>query len=172
MAKTDIVKDETIRWIDVIMNRVKRACDSGLFLLMVGLIALLGINIVLRYWFDSPISWSNTISRYIYIVIVLVGSAIAYIDDGHARIDILYDRVGPKTKKVFDFFHCILIMALCVVLMVVGSQHAMSMWSVHPPIISWFPIGSVYLAIPLFAFLIFLYLLKKLISLFSTRSAS
>ncbi|MGX9419208.1 TRAP transporter small permease [Vibrio sp. WJH972] len=172
MAKTDTGKYDIGRWVDVIMNRVKSASGSVLFLLMVGLIALLGTNIVLRYWFDSPISWSNTISRYIYIVIVLVGSAIAYIDDGHARVDILYDRVSPKARKVFDFIHCLIMIALCLIFMVIGTEHAISMWSVHPPIISWFPIGSVYLSIPLFAFLIFLYLLRKLISLFSPRSIS
>ena len=172
MAKTETVKSKSIDWIDSIMNGVKSVSGSFLFLLMIGLIGLLGTNIVLRYWFDSPISWSNTISRYIYIVIVLVGSAIAYIDDGHARVDVIYDRVGPKTRKLFDLVHCVIIMGLCIVFMIIGTKHAISMWSVHPPIISWFPVGSVYLSIPLFAFLVFLYLLKKLISLFNTRSIS
>jgi TRAP-type C4-dicarboxylate transport system permease small subunit len=158
--------------VELVMNKLKKTCATGLFFLMGGLILLLGANILLRYCFDSPIAWSNTISRYIYIIIVLVGSAIAYIEEGHARVDVLYNRVGSTVKKLFDFSHYIIIMGLCIIFMVVGTQHAISMWSVHPPIISWLPIGSIYLSIPLFAFLTFLYLLKSMISLFSTRSTS
>jgi len=157
-------------WVAIAMNKVSSTCGITLLILMCGLILLLGINIFLRYIFDSPIAWSNTISRYIYIIIALVGSAIAYTQQGHARIDILYDRVGPNTKKLFDFCHYLIMMVLCIIFMVVGTQHALSMWPVHPPIIPWLPIGSIYLSIPIFSFLIFLYLLKKMISLFSARS--
>lgn len=158
-------------WVEGVMNKVSSTCGITLMVLMCAMILLLGVNIFLRYCFDSPIAWSNTISRYIYIIIALLGSAIAYTQQGHARIDILYNRVGPNTKKVFDFFHCVIMIALCIIFMVVGSQHAIIMWPVHPPIIPWLPIGSIYLSIPIFSFLIFLYLLKKMISLFSTRSA-
>ena len=157
-------------WVASAMNNVSKTCGITLLILMCGLILLLGVNIFLRYVFDSPIAWSNTISRYIYIIIALVGSAIAYTQQGHARIDVLYDRVGPKTKKAFDFTHYVIMMILCVIFIFAGSQHAMTMWPVHPPIIPWLPIGSIYLAIPIFSFLIFLYLLKKMISLFSARS--
>jgi TRAP-type C4-dicarboxylate transport system permease small subunit len=157
-------------WVSTVMNKLSSACGVTLLVLMCGMILLLGINIFLRYVFDSPIAWSNTISRYIYIIIALVGSAIAYTQQGHARIDVLYDRVGPKTKKVFDFCHYVIMMIMCAIFMVVGTQHAIKMWPVHPPIIPWLPIGSIYLAIPIFSFLIFLYLLKKMISLFSARS--
>ena len=158
--------------VEGVMNKISSICGVTLLVLMCALILLLGVNIFLRYSFDSPIAWSNTISRYIYIIIALVGSAIAYTQQSHARIDILYDRVGPKTKKVFDFFHCIIMMALCIIFMVVGSQHVVTMWPVHPPIIPWLPIGSIYLSVPIFAFLIFLYLLTKMISIFSKRSVA
>lgn len=168
----DIEKEMLSGKIENAMNKISRLCSVTLLVLMCGLILLLGLNIFLRYSFDSPIAWSNTISRYIYIIIALIGSAIAYTQNGHARIDILYDRVGPTTKKVFDFLHYIVMMTLCVIFIVVGSQHVATMWPVHPPIISWLPIGSIYLAIPIFSFLIFLYLLAKMIAIFSKRKAS
>jgi len=155
-----------------VMNKVSSVCGITLLVLMCGLILLLGVNIFLRYSFDSPIAWSNTLSRYIYIIIALVGSAIAYTQNSHARIDVLYQRVGPTTKKIFDALHYVIMMVLCVIFMVVGGQHTATMWPVHPPIIPWLPIGSIYLAIPIFSFLIFLYLLTKLMLLFSKRSAS
>jgi len=158
--------------VESVMNKISNICGITLLVLMCGLILLLGANIFLRYSFDSPIAWSNTLSRYIYIIIALIGSAIAYTQNSHARIDVLYQRVGPTTKKVFDVLHYVVMMVLCVIFMVVGGQHTATMWPVHPPIIPWLPIGSIYLAIPIFSFLIFLYLLTKLILIFSKRSAS
>ncbi len=151
--------------VNTLMNQLKTASSFMLFVMMAGLILLLGTNILLRYCFDSPIAWSNTISRYAYIFIVLVGSGVAYIEEGHARIDLLYDRVGPGLKRIFDLLHCLIMMAVCLGFIIMGFKHALSMWSVHAPIIPWFPVGAVYLSIPLFAVLIFLYLLKKLLSL-------
>ncbi|WED22568.1 TRAP transporter small permease [Vibrio sp. JC009] len=159
-------KFAVITSIDKAMNRLQTVCGNTIFLLLGGLIVLLGANILLRYSFNAPIAWSNTVSRYAYIYIVLIGSAIAYLKDGHARVDFFYDKASPRVKKLFDFIHCLIMMSVCVIFIVMGSQHAISMWAVHAPIIPWLPVGLVYLSIPLFALLVFLYLLKKLISLF------
>jgi len=158
--------------IELITNKMNNLCGRILLVSMCFLIILLGVNIFLRYLFDSPIAWSNTISRYIYIIIALVGSAIAYTQQGHARIDILYNRVGPTTRKVFDLIHCVIMMALCIIFFVVGGEHVATMWPVNPPIIPWLPVGSIYLAIPVFSLLIFFYLLSKIISIFNKRSVS
>lgn len=147
------------------MNRLKDASSLLIFLLMVGLILLLGANIILRYFFNTPIAWANTISRYAYIFIVLVGSGIAYIEEGHARIDLFYYRVGSKIRVASDLCHYIIMIVVCMALIVMGLKHSMAMWSVHAPIIPWFPVGVVYLSIPLCAVLILFYLIKKMLEL-------
>ncbi len=147
------------------MDKLKIASNYFLFVLMVGLILVLGVNIVLRYFFDNPIVWSNTAARYAYIFIVLVGSGVSYIEGGHAQIDFIYDRAHKRLKFIFDLFHCIIMIGICLILIVIGLKHSISMWPVHPPIIPWFSVGIVYLSIPLCAFLILLFLIKKILEL-------
>ncbi len=147
------------------MNKLKAASDLFVFILMVGLIFVLGVNIVLRYFFDSPIAWSNTASRYAYIFIVLVGSGISYIEGSHAQIDLIYDRVSAKMKFIFNLCHYIIMTGVCVLFIVKGVTHSISMWGVHAPIIPWFSVGIVYLSIPLCALLILLFLIKKMLEL-------
>ncbi|MDA3791572.1 MAG: TRAP transporter small permease subunit [Desulfobacula sp.] len=147
------------------MDKLKSASNFFLFVLMVGLILILGVNIVLRYLFDNPIAWSNTASRYAYIFIVLVGSGVSYIEGGHAQIDFIYDRAHTRLKFIFDLFHCIIMIGVSLVLIVMGLKHSISMWPVHTPIIPWFSVGIVYLSIPLCALLILLCLIKKALEL-------
>jgi len=147
------------------MDKLKIACNLFVFILMIGLISVLGVNIVLRYFFDSPIAWSNTASRYAYIFIVLVGSGIAYIEGSHAQIDLVYDKVPAKVKFFFNLSHYIIMTGVCLLLIVKGVAHSISMWGVHAPIIPWFSVGIVYLSIPLCALLILFLLIKKILEL-------
>jgi len=148
-----------------VMEKLKNASALFLFVLMVGLILVLGANIVSRYFFHNPIAWSNTASRYAYIFIVLVGSGIAYIEGGHAQIDFIYEKAHARLKFVFDLFHCIIMTGVCLVFIILGLKHSISMWPVHTPIIPWFSVGIVYLSIPLCALLILFFLIKKILEL-------
>jgi len=147
------------------IDKLKIASNFFLFVLMVGLIFILGVNIVLRYFFDNPIAWSNTASRYSYIFIVLVGSGVSYIEGGHAQIEFVYDRAPKRLKFIFDLFHCVIMISVSLILIVMGLKHSILMWAVHPPIIPWFSVGIVYLSIPFCALLILLFLIKKILEL-------
>lgn len=158
-------KEMLIAIVGTSMDKLKNAGNLLLFVLMVGLILVLGTNIVLRYFFDSPLAWSNTVSRYAYIFIVLVGSGIAYIEGGHAQIDLIYNRVHDRVKFIFNLSHYIIMIGVCLILIVMGLKHSILMWPVHAPIIPWFSVGIVYLSIPFCALLILLFLIKKILEL-------
>lgn len=159
------IRQTASRVVGSIMDKIKKASSNFLFVLMAGLICVLGANIVLRYFFHNPIAWSNTASRYAYIFIVLVGSGIAYIEGRHAQIDIIYEKAHPWVKLVFDIAHCTIMIGLCFVLIFEGMKHSLSMMPVHAPIIPWFSVGIVYLSIPLCGLLILLFLIKKALEL-------
>jgi len=158
-------KEMAIAIVGSSMDKLKIASELFLFVLMVGLILVLGVNIVLRYFFNNPIAWSNTVSRYAYIFIVLVGSGVSYIEGGHAQIEFIYDRASNRLKSIFDLGHCTIMIGVTLILIVMGLRHSISMWSVHTPIIPWFSVGIVYLSIPLCALLILLFLIKKILEL-------
>ena len=158
-------KEKLLSIINRSMNRLKIASDLLVFILMIGLTFVLGVNIVLRYFFNNPIAWSNTASRYAYIFIVLVGSGISYIEESHAQIDLIYERASRNLRFIFDLSHYIIMSGVCLLFIVKGMMHAISMWGVHTPIIPWFSVGIVYLSIPLCALLILLFLLKKMVEL-------
>jgi TRAP-type transport system small permease protein len=150
---------------DLVLEKIKTISNTFLTILLIGLTLLLGASISMRYFLGQPISWSNAVARYIYIYIVLVGTAISYMLDGHATIESFYGMVSKRFKVVFDLAHYLIVMGLSLILVVKGIKYAISMWGVHSPVLSFVSIGVVYLAVPISFAIIFLYLLRKTIGL-------
>lgn len=147
------------------VKAIQRITSVYISVLLVGMGLLLGMNIILRYFFQHPIPWANILGRYAYIHIVLFGTAISYIEGGHAQIDVVYQRVSGRTRLIFDVIHYLVMLFLCLVLTVVGFRHVVSAWHVHPPIMAAIPMGAVYLAVPLFAVVTILYLFQLIAGL-------
>ncbi len=150
---------------DLILEKIKTLSNLLLIILLIGLTLLLGASIAMRFFLGQPISWANAIARYVYIYIVLIGSAVSYLLEGHAAIESFYNLMPRHIKMAFDLAHYLIVMGLSVILVAKGSKHVMSMWRVNSPVLSHFSMGIVYLSVPICFFIIFLYMLRKTIGL-------
>jgi len=150
---------------DLILEKIKSISNTFMTILLICLTLLLGASIAMRYFLGQPISWSNAVARYVYIYIVLIGSAISYMLDGHATIESFYSIMPRGVRMVFDMAHYLIVMGLSAMLIVKGVKYTISMWGVHSPVLSFFSMGIVYLAVPICFVIIFLYLLRKTIGL-------
>lgn len=151
--------------LDALLNKIISGINGALFLILLAMGLVLGTNIILRYLFESPISWSNVITRYAYIYIVLLGTAISYIEGGHAQIDFVYNSVSKRKKAFFDLLHYLTMMFLCIILIVFGMKHVMTMWPVHSPVVNALSMGVVYLSVPISAAVMAIFLIKKILEL-------
>jgi len=150
---------------DLLLEKVKTISNVLLIILLIGLTLLLGASIVMRYFLGQPISWANAVGRYVYIYIVLIGSAVSYLLEGHATIESFYNLMPRRIKMIFDLAHYLIVMGLSVLLIVKGTKYAMGMWGVHSPVLSFFSMGIVYLSVPISFLIIFLYMLRKTMGL-------
>ena len=151
--------------LDSLVGYLKKASNVSLFIIMVGMGLVLGANIAMRYLLNQPLNWSNTISRYAYIYIVLLGTAVSYIDGQHASIDFIYNAAPKRLKIWFNLCHYLVMMFLSAVLIIVGIKHSISMWHVSAPILPWLPVGIVYLSVPLCAVVMLVFLIQKMFEL-------
>lgn len=151
--------------LEAFLNKLTGSVNVVLGLLLLAMGLILGANIVLRYVFESPISWSNVITRYAYIYIVLLGTAISYIEGSHAQIDFVYEKVSHRMKAVFDLCHYLIMLFLCTILIIYGIKHVITMWPVHSPVVKIVSMGAVYLSIPISAVIMLVFLIKKILNL-------
>lgn len=70
---------------------------SWLFLVAVALSVL---EVVMRYVFDRPSSWSNPTVTTLCAIGFALGGAYTMAEGGHVRITLLADRAGPAGRRV------------------------------------------------------------------------
>ncbi|SES28051.1 TRAP-type C4-dicarboxylate transport system, small permease component [Salipaludibacillus aurantiacus] len=61
---------------------------------------LVFLNVVLRYLFSSGITWSSEVARYLLIWLIFLGAVLAFKENAHLNVDVLFKKFNQKTKKV------------------------------------------------------------------------
>ncbi len=67
---------------------------------MVVMTALTFANVIARYVFSASFSFSEEITTYLFVLLSLMGTAIAAKRRAHLGLTILTDAVSPQVKKV------------------------------------------------------------------------
>ena len=71
--------------------------------------AIVFIQVVLRYIFNSGLSWGEEIARFLFMWIIWITMSFGFRDHSHIRMSILSDKLTPKGKLVLQ-----ILMDLCV----------------------------------------------------------
>jgi len=96
-----------------IANRIARAIDAALALLLVAMVAMVFGNVVLRYGFNSGIVLSEELSRFAFIYLTFLGAVVASHEGAHLGVDTLVSALPRKGKIVCAFASEILILGCC-----------------------------------------------------------
>lgn len=93
------------------MNRLLRIlaageniAAAGATLLFVGMTVSICAEVLLRYGFNSPISWVVEISEYSLLWITFLGGSWVLRNGGHVRVDILLQYLSPAALRVCGIF--------------------------------------------------------------------
>ena len=69
--------------------------------IMTGLMVLfVFLNVVLRIFFNSGLTWSEELSRYLFVFVTYIGAISAMRVNGHMIVDMLISKVNPKVQMV------------------------------------------------------------------------
>ena len=84
-------------------------CTSWLTLVLV---ALMSVNVVLRYFFSIGSVWAQELEWHLLVPLVLFGSAYALCHGEHVRVDIVYGGLSQKTRNRVDLLSALLAVAV------------------------------------------------------------
>lgn len=65
---------------------------------------LLVFEIIMRYVFNRPTIWVHDISQFLFGIGYMLGAGYTLLVDGHANMDMLYNRFGKKGQALLDTF--------------------------------------------------------------------
>lgn len=103
------------------MRKAGKALSSLLNFSIAGTLALMSLlvflNVILRYVFNSGITWSEELSRFLFVWMVFLGAIAALKDNMHLAVTILLDRLPAKAKKFcLVLSHLLILFVLCLLL--------------------------------------------------------
>lgn len=136
------------------MNRLLdgycRALDTVIALFLVVMVVLVFGNVVLRYAFNSGITVSEEISRWLFVWITFLGSIVALHRHAHLGTDVLVGRLPPAGKKACLVVGHLMMLWITWLLLKGSWQQAVINLSVTAPA-SGAPVAIVYAAGVVFA---------------------
>src|SRR3982751_4080625 len=69
-------------------------------------------NVVLRYGFNSGITTSEELSRWLLVWLAFLGAIVAVREHSHLGVDTLVRKLGPAGKRIcFIINHCLMLYA-------------------------------------------------------------
>jgi len=150
-----------LKLIDNINDWVGRILSLGVLFIF----ALVLIEVIRRYLFNSPTVWGNELTQMLFAVYVILCGGYILRWGGHVNVDILYDRFSARGRAITDIITFTLFLIFCGTLLIYGGslaweslsrlEHSQSAW--NPPL---YPVK---LMIPTGAFLLLLQGTAKLI---------
>jgi TRAP-type mannitol/chloroaromatic compound transport system permease small subunit len=86
---------------------------------------------IMRYFFSSGSIALQEMEWHLFAMVFLFGIAYALKEDGHVRVDILYDRFSPRWKAVVNIGGTLLLLLPLSILVIKGS-----VWYVNEAFVS------------------------------------
>jgi TRAP-type transport system small permease protein len=98
---------------------MKRIVDLYFRLLKVSIVACLALmvilvfgNVVLRYGFNTGITVSEELSRWLFVYMTFLGAIVMMREHGHLGVDTVVSRLPPKAQKAaFVLSHILMLFA-------------------------------------------------------------
>ncbi|KIX12758.1 TRAP transporter small permease subunit [Dethiosulfatarculus sandiegensis] len=83
--------------------------------LNVVLIAVIIVQVVLRYAFEMGMVSLEEMQWHLYAVLIMLGLSYDVVHDGHIRLDLLHRKFSKRTKERVEFFGLLFLVAPMVV---------------------------------------------------------
>ena len=96
-----------------LLNGCCRLLEAVIALCLAVMVVLVFGNVLLRYGFNSGITLSEELSRWLFVWMTFMGAVVALKEHGHLGTDMLVGRLGPVGKKVCLGLSQVLMLFVC-----------------------------------------------------------
>lgn len=147
-----------------IETNLTRAVYSFCVVLAAVMVIVIFAQVVFRYVFQSSLSWSEELGRYLFIWITFLGAALGVRAKAHVALDSLVQVMPPAVQKPVRWIGYLAMLALALVMVVTGRS-LIELGMRQRTAAMQLPMGYVYVVLPVSGALIIFYLLFDLFGL-------
>ncbi|WP_394792174.1 TRAP transporter small permease [Rhodoferax sp.] len=88
---------------------LQRAADAFGVLLFAALFLVFVVQVVARFVFDQPLTWTDEAAVILYLWAILWGAALVCKDQENVAFDLLYQKASPQVQRAMSLAACALI---------------------------------------------------------------
>jgi TRAP-type mannitol/chloroaromatic compound transport system permease small subunit len=115
------------RWIDALNRQVGNFVAWTTALVVV----VVFVDVVMRYAFDTSFVFTQELEWHLFAFIFLMGAGYTLLKDGHVRVDIFYQRLGPKARAWINFVGVLLFLIPgCIMIISTSLKFTLTAYSV------------------------------------------
>lgn len=129
------------------------------------MVVVIAYEVIARYFFDRPTTWSMELSTYLLAVYCMLGGGFTLLRGGHVSVDIIYGRFHYRTKAILSCLTSVLFFIFVIVILWYGWDMAHKAYKYNETsgtIMDW-PLLPTIIMVPIGAFLLLLQGIVKLI---------
>ena len=148
------------------MDSIKRILDKMIEWICVILLSLMTIlvtyQVIVRYFFNSPNAYTEIISKYMFVWLIMYGSAYVFGLREHMNIAFVREKLPAKIRIIIEIVSEIIIVLFAAGVLVYGGFKQMADQMVQLDATLQIPIGVIYSAVPISScFIIFYFLFNE-----------
>jgi TRAP-type mannitol/chloroaromatic compound transport system permease small subunit len=96
-----------------------------------GLVLVVFVDVVMRYLFNMSFVFTQELEWHLFGFIFLLGAGYTLLHDGHVRVDIIYQRLGPKGQAWINLIGTIFFaLPGCIMVVITSWKFTYNAWTV------------------------------------------
>ncbi|MEL6205520.1 MAG: TRAP transporter small permease subunit [Pseudomonadota bacterium] len=114
-----------------LIDAITKAAGRLAAALLLLLIALVFFNVFGRYIVGASPVWMQELEWHVMAPIALLGITVLMLERGHVRVDMVYDKLGPRAQHALDLFSMICGAIIAVLFIKYSQGFVDSAWSIR-----------------------------------------
>jgi len=143
------------------MDKARKALDwvsEKLSILIIAvMVVLVTWQVVTRYIFSSPVPWSEQLSKYLFVWLVLINGAYMFGKHGHMKVAFFQELLPQKIQRWLNIFIELVVIMFALAVLLYGGVMALRLGIAQTDAALGISMGYVYAALPLSGIITTLY---------------
>ncbi|MGZ2259654.1 TRAP transporter small permease subunit [Roseobacter sp. A03A-229] len=113
------------------IDRITKAASHLAAALLLVLIALIFFNVFGRYAVGASPVWAQELEWHLMAPVALLGITVLMLEKGHVRVDMLFERLSPRTQHMLDMVSMLCGAIMAVLFIKYSAGFVESAWSIR-----------------------------------------
>jgi TRAP-type mannitol/chloroaromatic compound transport system permease small subunit len=87
-------------------------------------------EILVRYLFNAPTTWSNEVNQYLLCALVMIGAGYTLKNRAHTRVDIIYIKMSDARRNWVEILSGLIVLLFCSPIIYFGTKIAYEAYEV------------------------------------------